>query len=111
MFKKLRLVWSDKFALSLASVIAFVALLVWVCGIVGLAGHPHFRFDAAMTKWTLEAEFMLVAPTWLFLRAMDLGARALKLLLRFGLARVRSGEWRLPSYPSAGSAHSLQPEV
>ena len=45
-----------------------------------------------MTQWTVEAEFMLIAPLWLLLRLIDFAARALVLTLRSSLGRARSGE-------------------
>ena len=102
MFKKFRLIWADKVVLLLALFIAGAAFLFWISGMVGLAGHPHLRFDKAMTEWTVEAEFMLIAPLWLLLRVVDFAARALVLALRLSLGRARSGEFARPSYAGAG---------
>ena len=92
MFKKFRLLWADKVVLLVAFLIAGAAFLFWISGVVGLAGYPHPRFDKAMTQWTVEAEFMLIAPLWLLLRLIDFAARALVLTLRSSLGRARSGE-------------------
>ena len=102
MFKRFRLIWADKLALLMALVIAAVAFLFWVVGIVGLDGRPHLRFDNAMIDWTIQAESALVPTMWLLLRAVDFGARALVRFLRMSIARVRSVDLPLPSYPGAG---------
>jgi len=100
MFKNFRLIWADKLALLLAFFIAGTAFLFWISGIVGLAGYSNLRFDGAMVDWTLKAETLLVPPTWVFLRVMDLGARILVRRLRSGLGR--SGALSVPSFPGAG---------
>ena len=102
MSKRFRLIWADKLALLLAFFIAGAAFLFWIVGVVGLEGHPQLRFDNAMINWTFQAEVALVPTTWLLLRAMDIGARALVRFLRSSLRRARSVELRLPSYPVAG---------
>ena len=101
MSKRNRLVWADKVALVLALLIAGIASLCWIVGIIGLGGLPHLRFDSAMFDGAVKAEWMLVLPIWALLRVADFGARALVRWLRSSLARVRSGALRLPSYSDA----------
>jgi len=100
MFKNFRLIWADKLALLLAFFIAGTAFLFWISGTVGLAGYSNLRFDGAMLDWTLKAESLLVPPIWLFLRAIDLGARVLVRRLRSGLGR--SGDLPVPSDTGGG---------
>ena len=96
-----KLVWADKVALALALLIAGIMVLCWIVGIIGLGGLPHLRFDSAMFDGAVKAEWMLVLPTWAFLRVVDFSARALVRWLRSSLGRVRSGALRLPSYSGA----------
>jgi len=102
MFKGIRLMWADKFALVLTVLVAAAALLCWVLGIVGLDGHPNMRFDQAMLDWTTQLELIFVPVVWLLLRGADLTARTLFQGLRSGLAHISSRASFLPTYPAPG---------
>jgi hypothetical protein len=74
-FRGYRLFLADKVALLIASIIAAAVLFFWLLGIAALWGRPQFRFDHAMIVWMIEAELMIVLPTWLLLRIANIAAR------------------------------------
>jgi len=84
--------WPEMVVLPIAAIIAGAVCTCWIIGVVSLVGYSHQRFDSAMFHAAINAEAILILPTWLFLRTADIGVRVLSRVFRPGLhAAVSTG--------------------